>query len=112
MDFYICHPTDWFFNAINQHYWLEYHPTSDVTRPDHQSTAHLIRPFSQSEDYAIAEGLTPFRQWVRLINVDTFYPAYSIFLRLTAASLVIVSRWRNVLRSLSTLASFPTLSRP
>ena len=33
--------------------------------------AHLIHPSSNSEDYAIAEGLAPFRQWVRLTNTDT-----------------------------------------
>ena len=62
VDFYICHPRDCIFNAINQHYWLEYHPASEVLQPEHQSTAHLIRPTAQSKDYDIAEGLTPFRQ--------------------------------------------------
>ena len=34
--------------------------------------AHLIRPSSNSEDYAIAEGLVPFRQWVHLANTDRY----------------------------------------
>ena len=33
VDFYICHPTDRFFNAVNQCYWLENHPTFDVRNP-------------------------------------------------------------------------------
>ena len=43
-------------------------PTS-ATR---QHTAHLIRPSPESSQYAIAEGLAPFRQWIRLTNVSTY----------------------------------------
>ena len=71
VDFYICHPGDIYYNAVNQRYWLEYHPILDDNRPNHQATAHLIRPSAQSESYAVAEGLRPFHQWVRLINTDT-----------------------------------------
>ena len=32
----------------------------------------MVRPTNQSEAYAKSEGLTPFSQWVRLTNADTF----------------------------------------
>ena len=70
--FYVCHPSDKLFDAPNQRYWLEYHPTFDGPGSDHKHTAHLIRPSLASKDYAIAEGLTPFRQWVRLSNSSTY----------------------------------------
>ena len=71
VDFYICHPQDKFFNAVNQRYWLEYHPQSSVESSPRE-LAHLIRPSSSSSQYARAEGLRPFRQWVRLIHADTY----------------------------------------
>ena len=72
VEFYVCHPSDKLFDAPNQRYWLEYHPTFDGPGSDHKYTAHLIRPSAASKNYAIAEGLTPFRQWVRLNNSDTY----------------------------------------
>ena len=60
VEFYMCHPSDKFFDAPNQRYWLEYHPTFDGPGTDHKHTAHLIRPSASSKDYAKAEGLTPF----------------------------------------------------
>ena len=32
----------------------------------------MIRPSSQSEAYAKAEGLAPFSLWIRLTNSDTY----------------------------------------
>jgi hypothetical protein len=32
-EFYICHPADWWYNAVNQHYWLQFHSRSDLTSP-------------------------------------------------------------------------------
>ena len=72
VNFYICHPADTRYNAINQRYWLEYHPKIEDSNTNHRATAHLIRPTSTSAAYATAEGLRPFRQWVRLCNADTY----------------------------------------
>ena len=72
VNFYTCHPDDKFFNATNQRYWIEYHPKTMDADPHRQRTTHLIRPSPQSNHYASAEGLLPFRQWVRLTNSDTF----------------------------------------
>jgi len=33
---------------------------------------HLIRPTADSPKFAQAEGLAPFRQWIRLTNADTY----------------------------------------
>jgi len=71
-DFYVCHPSDKLFNATNQRFWLEYHPAHTPTSFTRQRTAHLIRPSPESTRYAIAEGLAPFRQWIRLTNVSTY----------------------------------------
>ena len=72
VDFYTCHPADTYYNAINQRYWLEYHPILDTTNPSRNKHTHLIRPSAASPTYATAEGLRPFRQWVRLTNSDTY----------------------------------------
>ena len=72
VEFYTCHPADKRYNAVNQRYWLEYHPKSQIADPFRNRTAHLVRPSSQSESYATAEGLEPFRQWVRLIHAETY----------------------------------------
>ena len=72
VDFYICHPADTYYNATNQRYWLEYHPTLQYNNPAQRLTVHLLRPSDTSPAYAISEGLRPFRQWVRLTNGDTY----------------------------------------
>ena len=72
VDFFTCHPADKRYNAINQRYWLEYHPSLEVADPHRNRCAHLIRPSAESASYADAEGLKPFRQWVRLTNADTY----------------------------------------
>jgi hypothetical protein len=33
LDFYICHPSDSRLNAINQHYWPQYHTLSKLQNP-------------------------------------------------------------------------------
>ena len=60
VEFYTCYPGDAFYNAVNQCYWLEYHPKFAVDRLHRQSTVHLILPSSNSEDNVTAEGLVPF----------------------------------------------------
>ena len=70
--FYACHPADKRYNAINQQYWLEYHPKFEVANPYRNRHTNMIRPSSQSESYADAEGLAPFTQWLRMTNADTY----------------------------------------
>ena len=72
MEYYTCHPSDKRYNAANQRYWLEYHPATEVANPFRVKSTHIIRPSPQSQEYAAAEGLRPFSQWVRLTNGDTY----------------------------------------
>jgi len=72
VDFYVLHPSDVTYNDVNQRYWLEYHPLSELQHPNHQTSCHLIRPTLTSEEYARASGLTPFRQWLIIHHEDTF----------------------------------------
>ena len=72
VDFYTRHPDDAYFNAINQRYWLEYHPVMNNIDPNRKRTTHIIRPSNQSQSYAKAEGLVPLCQCVFLIDSDTY----------------------------------------
>ena len=72
IDFYTCHPKDKAFNAVNQRYWLEHHPFRELPNPTRLRTTHLLRPSVNSPDYAASQDLRPFRQWIRLLNSDTF----------------------------------------
>jgi hypothetical protein len=71
-DFYICHPSDWQYNAVNQRYWIQYHGREDITCPDLSTDTHLIRPSEMSDDYALHHNLCPFRKWLNITNLDTF----------------------------------------
>ena len=72
VEFYVGHPADKRYNAINQRFWLEYHPIIDMANPFRNRTTHLIRPSDQSQAYAAKERLRPFRQWARLNHSDTY----------------------------------------
>ena len=72
VEFYVGHPADKRYNAINQRFWLEYHPYIEMANPFRNRTTHLIRPSDQSQAYAAKEKLRPFRQWARLTNADTY----------------------------------------
>jgi len=71
-DFFICHPSDWRYNAVNQRYWLQYHGREDLACPDSSTDTHLVRPSDTSEDYAARHKLRPFRKWLNITHQDTF----------------------------------------
>jgi len=71
-DFYICHPSDWRYNAINQRYWLQYHGIDDVATPTLSTDTHLIRPSDTSDAYAARHKLVPFQKWLNISHLDTF----------------------------------------
>ena len=58
--------------AVNQRYWLEYHPITANSEPLCQRTTHLLRPSADSPNYAHTQGLRPLHQWACLTNSDTF----------------------------------------
>jgi hypothetical protein len=70
--FYICHPSDWRYNAINQCYWLQYHGLDKVATPSPSTDAHLIRPSNTSDSYLNCHKLVPFRKWLNISHLDTF----------------------------------------
>ena len=71
-EFYICHPSDWCYNAVNQCYWIQYHGQNDILCPDLSSETHLIRPSETSVDYSLCHKLLPFRKWLHITHSDTF----------------------------------------
>jgi hypothetical protein len=72
VDFYISHPADWRFNAVNQRFWLQYFRELDVLHPDQASETHLIRPLPPSAAHAICHHLVPAQKYVHLLHEDTF----------------------------------------
>ena len=71
-EFYVCHPSDWRYNAVNQRYWIQYHEKNDITCPNLSLETHLIRPSDTLVDYAICHKLLPFRKWLNITHSDTF----------------------------------------
>ncbi len=70
VEFYVAHPNDVRFNAINQRFWLKYR---DHAAPTFGSiNAHLITPSDTSEDRASRQNLVPVRCWVNLTHNDTY----------------------------------------
>jgi hypothetical protein len=73
LEFYVCHPSNWWYNAISQCYWLQYHGIDDVTMPTASTDTHLIRPSDDTSDaYAISHKLVPFRKWLNVSHLDIF----------------------------------------
>jgi hypothetical protein len=70
-EFYICHPSDWWYNAINQCYWLQYHGIDEVAMPTASTDTHLIRPSDTSNAYAARHKLVSFRKWLNISYLDT-----------------------------------------
>jgi hypothetical protein len=71
-EFYICHPSDWHYNAVNQLYWIQFHGQEDMMCPDLSMDTHLICPSETSDDYALCHKLRPFRKWLNITHLDTF----------------------------------------
>jgi hypothetical protein len=71
-EFYICHPSDWRYNAINQRYWLQYHNLLDIQSPHTASETHMIRQSNSSASYATRHKLVPFCKWLNISHLDTY----------------------------------------
>eukprot|EP01082_Thalassiosira_pseudonana_P008343 g7453.t1 g7453 contig24:661092-664348(-) len=71
MDFFICHPNDMCDHPLNQRFWLEYHNHNDVARL-HSGEYHVLRPDKDADNYALENGLQPFRQWIYLSSDTVF----------------------------------------
>ncbi len=69
--FYICHPADWQYNAVNQCYWIQFHGWEDITHPSLSTETHLVRPSDTSDDYAQCHNLLSFQKWLNITHLDT-----------------------------------------
>ena len=72
VDFYISHPADWRYNAVNQHFWLQYFKDSGALHPGKASEFHLVRPLASSAAYALRNNLIPARMYVHLLHEEVF----------------------------------------
>ncbi len=70
--FYICHPSDWHYNAVNQGYWIQLHGREDVMCPNLSTDTHIIGPSETSDDYALRHKLLPFQKWLNITHLDTY----------------------------------------
>ncbi len=68
--FYVSHPANVRYNAINQQYCLQYYTRNGVSYG--HLDAHLIAPLDTSEEHASHHHLLPIRSWVNLTHADTY----------------------------------------
>ncbi len=68
--FYMAHPADARYNAINQCYWLQYHDCNSPTVAT--MDAHLITPSNTSADCASHHHLVTVQSWLNLTHGDTY----------------------------------------
>jgi hypothetical protein len=71
-EFYICHPADWQYNAINQRYWLQLHSMHDLASPCSTMDTHLVRPMDTSDSCVARHKLMPFRKWINICHLETY----------------------------------------
>ena len=72
VDFYISHPSDYRYNAINQRFWLQYHSRDDILANSTSANTHLLCPTDSSETYADRHKLLPLHKYINLTHTDTF----------------------------------------
>jgi hypothetical protein len=51
INFYIPHPLNFSYNAINQRFWLQYHKEDNLSGPCLSLNTHLIRPSDKYKAY-------------------------------------------------------------
>ncbi len=71
-EFYICHPSDWHYNAINQRNWFQYHNLLDIQSLQPVLETNLIQPLDSSASYATRHKLVPFCKWLNISHLDIF----------------------------------------
>ena len=72
VDFYIAHPSNSWYNAINKRFWLQYHSRDDIIGPTSSAHTHYIRLSDTSEVYATRHRLLPYRKYLNLTHTNTF----------------------------------------
>ena len=72
VDFYISHPSNYQYNAINKHFWLQYCSQDNIMANSTSAHTHLRWPTDTSETYANRHKLLPFWKYINLTHSDTF----------------------------------------
>jgi hypothetical protein len=70
VEFYMAHPADPRYNAINQRYWLQYRNHNSLTFGT--MDAHLITPSDTSAERASRHHLVTVQSWVNLTHSDMY----------------------------------------
>jgi hypothetical protein len=70
--FYISHPADFRYNAVNQRFWLQHFKETDLRHPDQPHDLHLVKPSTTSTAFAIKNNLVIAKKYVNLLHEDTF----------------------------------------
>ncbi len=70
VEFYMAHPVDTCYNAINQQFWLQYRNRNAPTFGT--MDAHLFTPSVTSADHAARNHLVTIRCWLNLTHGDTY----------------------------------------
>ena len=70
--FYISHPADFRYNAVNQRFWLQHFKETDLRHPDQPHDLHLVKPSPTSTAFAIKNHLVVAKKYVNLLHEDTF----------------------------------------
>ncbi len=71
-EFYICHPSDWHYNVINQRFCLQSHNMSNIMSSHSAMETNLICLPNSSTSYAAHHKLVPFRKWLTILHLDTY----------------------------------------
>ncbi len=71
-EFYICHPENWQYNAVNQCYWIQYHGREGIKHPTLSTKTHLVCPSDTSDGYVWHHNLLPFWKWLDITHLDTY----------------------------------------
>jgi hypothetical protein len=72
VNFYISHPLDYHYNAINTHFWLQYHSQDDILAHSTSANTHLLCLTDSSDTYANQKKLLPLWKYVNLTHLNTF----------------------------------------
>jgi hypothetical protein len=72
VDFYLPHPSDLRYNAINRRFLLQHHSQEDIISPTSSAYTHYIRPLETIEAFARQHHLLPYRKFLNLTHSDTY----------------------------------------
>jgi hypothetical protein len=70
--FYTSHPSDYWYNVINQRSWLQYHSQDDILANLTSANTHLLCSTDSSDTYTARHKLLPLRKYINLTHMDTF----------------------------------------